>query len=334
MKTVLLLLGLALALPGQDGKVERIKVHGASLEGNLGGDAADRDVMVWLPPGYQASGARRYPVLYLLHGFTDNIDNWWGVKKHFVSVPAVMDKAQAAGAGDMIVVMPDAFTRFQGSMYGSSVVTGDWETFVATELVAYVDKHYRTQARREGRAIAGHSMGGYGALRIAMKRPEVFSALYALNPCCLAGDPRPNPKAEAIRTPEEIAKAEFFTKADLASAAAWSPNPNKPPLYGDLPYENGVLRPEIAAKWQANRPLMFLDQYILALRRYRRIGIDAGTKEPAIEPTVRALHGRLDANGIRHAFEVYEGDHVNRVAERLEKVVLPMMAEHFRAAGR
>lgn len=324
-------------MPGQDaagGKVERIRVHGVSLEGNLSGDAADRDVMVWLPPGYPASGTRRYPVLYLLHGFTDNTDNWWGVNKHFVSVPAVMDKAQAAGAGDMIVVMPNAFTRFQGSMYSSSVVTGDWETFVATELVAYIDAHYRTHARREARALAGHSMGGYGALRIAMKRPDAFSALYALNPCCLSGDARPGSKASAIRQPEEIAKSDFFTKAELASAAAWSPNPNKPPLYVDLPFEDGQGRPEIAAKWQANRPLAFLDQYIHALRRYSRIGVDAGTKEAAIEPTVRALHARLEAYGIRHAYEIYEGGHVDRVAERLEKVVMPMMAEHFRKSVR
>lgn len=321
-------------MPGQDvagGKVERIRVHGVSLEGNLSGDAADRDVMVWLPPGYQASGTRRYPVLYLLHGFTDNTDNWWGVNKHFVSVPAVMDKVHAAGAGDMMVVMPNAFTRFQGSMYSSSVVTGDWETFVAGELVAYIDSHYRTLAKRESRGLAGHSMGGYGALRIAMKRPDVFSALYALNPCCLAGDARPNPKAEAIRDPQEIAKAEFFTKADLASAAAWSPNPKKPPLYVDLPYENGQLKPEILAKWQANRPLAFLDQYIHALRGYSRIGIDAGTKEASISATVRTLHDRFNDYGIRHGFEIYEGGHVDRVAERLEKVVMPMMADHFRA---
>jgi S-formylglutathione hydrolase len=331
MRYALLLLTLSLPLPGA---VEFIQVHGKSLEGNLSGDSPDRDVAVWLPPGYLANGPRRYPVLYLLHGFTDTVENWWRDPKHFINVPAVMEKARAAGHGDMIVVMPNAFTRFQGSMYGNSVTTGDWETYIARELVAYIDARYRTRANRESRALAGHSMGGYGTLRIAMKHPGVFSALYLMNPCCLGGDPRSNPKAEAIRTPEEIAKADFSTKADLASAAAWSPNPKKPPLFLDLPYRNGEPQPGIAAKWHANRPLAMLDQYVPQLRQYTRIGLDAGSREGWLTETARMLHERLTAYSIGHGFEIYEGGHVDRVAERLEKHVLPVVAAHFRSATR
>src|SRR5689334_16513162 len=110
----------------QRGTVQRIQVHGKGLEGNLEGDSPDRDVAVYLPPSYNSAPTRRYPVVYLLHGFTDNVDNWWGVKQHFVSVPAVMDKVMAAGVKEMIVVMPDAFTRYQGSMYSNSATTGNW----------------------------------------------------------------------------------------------------------------------------------------------------------------------------------------------------------------
>ncbi len=88
---------------------------------------------------------------------------------------------------DVIVVMPDAHTRFQGSFYSSSPTTGDWESYVYEELVAYIDSHYRTIADVESRGLAGHSMGGYGTIRIGIKRPDVFSSIYALNPCCLSG---------------------------------------------------------------------------------------------------------------------------------------------------
>ncbi len=312
------------------GVVQRIKVHGKSLENNLEGDSPDRDVAIYLPPSYGASPDRRYPVLYLLHGFTDSVDNWWGVKPHFVNVPVVMDKALAAGVNEMIVVMPDAFTRYQGSLYSNSATVGDWEEYVAKELPAYIDAHYRSIAKPEGRGLAGHSMGGYGTIRIGMKHPGIFSSLYLLSPCCMSvGGVRPNPKAEAIHDPAEVEKADFFTKATLASAAAWSPNPKNPSLFFDLPYKNGEVIPQIVAKWQANAPLAMIDQYITNLRQYKAIGMDAGTKDQPIASTVQALDGILNAYGIKHIYETYDGDHVNHIAERLEKNVAPFFATNF-----
>ncbi len=331
--------GLALValatLSAQDGihhgTVQRIQVHGKGLENNQEGDSPDRDVAVYLPPSYNRARHQRYPVVYLLHGFTDDVDHWWGVKQHFVNVPVVADRAVAAGGREMIVVMPNAFTRYQGSMYSNSATTGDWEGYVSTELVAYIDAHYRTIAQRTARGLVGHSMGGYGAIRIGMKHPEVYSSLYLLSPCCMAvGSVRPNPKAEAIRDPEEVAKADFFTKATLASAAAWSPNPKNPPLFLDLPYEDGEVQPHIVAKWQANAPLAMIDQFISNLRQYKAIGMDAGTKDRAIAETLKTLDHVLDDYGIRHVYESYDGDHINRVAERLEKKVLPFFATNLR----
>jgi S-formylglutathione hydrolase FrmB len=312
------------------GTVQRIQVHGKGLEGNLEGDSPDRDVAVYLPPSYSHNGKQRYPVLYLLHGFTDNVDNWWGVKPHFVNVPDAANKALAAGGKEMILVMPDAFTRYQGSMYSNSVTTGDWEDYVAKELVDYIDGHYRTIANRSGRGLAGHSMGGYGAIRIGMKHPGVYSSLYLLSPCCMSMGPMlPNAKAEAIHDPAEVASADFFTKAMFASAAAWSPDPINPPLFLDLPYKGGVVQPQIVAKWQANAPLAMIDQYIANLRQYKAIAMDAGTKDQPIESTVETLDGVLTKYNIRHKFESYEGNHVNRVAERLEKQVLPFFAANL-----
>src|SRR5690606_30388441 len=116
------------------GRYERVRVHGPSLESNLDGDDPARLVSVYLPPGYDSGDSRRYPVLYLLHGFTDSDDRWFGLAgEHFVNVPDAMDSAWAAGAAEMIVVMPNAFTRFWGSMYSSSATTGDWERFIARD---------------------------------------------------------------------------------------------------------------------------------------------------------------------------------------------------------
>jgi S-formylglutathione hydrolase FrmB len=177
LKPVLVLLALALgatqmanaAAKAAAGHPERIVVHGDSLAGNLAGDTADRPVSVYLPPSYFRDTRRRYPVLYLLHGFTDSDSKWFGLEgKHFVNVPTAADEAVANGVPEMIIVMPNALNRYGGSFYASSVVIGDWETFVTHELVRYVDAHYRTLARPESRGLAGHSMGGYGALRLGM----------------------------------------------------------------------------------------------------------------------------------------------------------------------
>ena len=316
------------------GKLERITVRGPALVGNLSGDSADRDVSIYLPPSYAASPTRRYPVLYLLHGFTDSDERWFGSSvRHFVNVPTAADRAYKAGAREIIIVMPNAFTKFQGSMYSSSAATGDWEAFVAHDLVAYMDSHYRTLAARASRGLAGHSMGGYGAVRIGMKYPEVFSSLYSLSPCCMAANLEPNAeimaRAAGIATDAEIAATDFGTKAMLASAAAWSPNPQKPPLYIDLPIVDGKPQPETIAKWAANAPLAMVHQYVPALRTFAAIAVDAGDADTGIAATVRALDGILDSYGIAHDYEIYGGDHVNRIDERLSAKVLPFFSRHL-----
>ena len=318
------------------GKLERITVHGESLVGNLAADPPDRLVSVYLPPSYAVSPKRRYPVLYLLHGFTDSDDHWFGLSgQHFVNVPTAASKAFASGSREFIIVMPNAYTRYQGSMYSSSVVTGDWEAFVAHDLVSYIDLHYRTLANRASRGLAGHSMGGYGTLRIGMKYPDVFSSLYSMNPCCMG--PLLHPPVEAVelaakvQTAEDIQKADFYTKAMLASAAAWSPNPRNPPTYFDLPVKDGQVLEDVVARWAANAPLAMVDQYIFSLRKYDAIAIDAGDKDLGdIAATVRTMDKMLKDYGIAHDFEIYDGDHVNRVGERLETKVLPFFSAHLK----
>ena len=162
--------------------VEHIKVHGKSLEGNLEGEAVDRDVIVFLPPSYCKDKHRHYPVVYALHGYSIGAEQW----THEIHVPQTIEGAFALGSKEMIVVLPDSKTIYNGSMYSSSQTTGDFENFIAHDLVEYIDAHYRTIPERASRGLVGHSMGGYGASRIGMKHSDVFGALYIMSPCCMS----------------------------------------------------------------------------------------------------------------------------------------------------
>ena len=322
--------------------VEQIKVHGKSLEGNLEGEAVDRDVIVFLPPSYLKDKQHRYPVVYALHGYSIGAEQW----THEIHVPQTIEGAFALGANEMIVVLPDSKTIYNGSMYSSSETTGDFENFIAHDLVAYIDDHYRTIADRQSRGLVGHSMGGYGASRIGMKHSDVFGALYIMSPCCMSpmtggGPPGANPdtmkeraianenKVAAAKSPAELAaESPGFASAQYATAAAWAPDPKNPPLYFDLPTKDGVPQPEIMAKFTANAPLVFVDQYIGNLKQYRAISMDVGDQDGLRFDTIK-LHNILDNYGIANGFEIYHGTHTSAVADRFQNHVLPFFSKNL-----
>jgi enterochelin esterase-like enzyme len=220
-----------------------------------------------------------------------------------------------------------------GSMYSSSATTGDFENFIARDVVSHVDTHYRTIAKRTSRGLVGHSMGGYGATRIGMKHSDVFGSVYTMSPCCL--EPRAaapaneeNDKAlAAMKTPADSANVPSRLRSTLAAAAAWSPNPKNPPLYLDLPAE-GEQREEVLAKWAANAPLAFVDQYIGNLRQYRAIAIDVGDQDRLLAGS-RKLHEVLDKYGIANTFEVYQGTHTSGMAVRFQNHVMPFFGKNL-----
>jgi S-formylglutathione hydrolase FrmB len=174
-------------------------------------------------------------------------------------------------------------------------------------------------------------MGGYGATRIGMKHADVFGSLYIMSPCCLS--PRTPPPAnaemekayESLETPADSAQLAFGARAQLASAAAWSPDPKNPPLYLDLPVKGGVVQPEVLAKWAANAPLAFVDQYVAPLRSYHGIALDVGDQDGLKTDTAK-LHDVLDAYGIRNSFEIYSGTHTSAVADRFQNHVMPFFS--------
>ena len=347
--TVVLFPQTGSSVASQKGRVERIKVHGESLEGNLEGDSPDRDVSIYLPPQYDTNPSVRFPVVYLLHGYTNSDDGWYGptTRSGFQSagttLPAVADRAIASGsARDMILVMPNAQTVYQGSMYSNSVTTGNWEAYITQDLVSYVDTRYRTIPQRGSRGLAGQSMGGYGTIRIAMKYPDVFSSIYLMSACCLK--PSLNPEgnwgslpwehrwglagAEAVRIPADVPRADRGTMTVLAQAAAWSPNPKNPPFFFDLPSKDGTIHPDVEARWAANAPLAMIDQYVPNLRKLHAVGIDVGDKD-GLAGNNRELSRILTQYGVANTFELYDGDHTNRMALRVETKVLPFFSANL-----
>lgn len=322
----LILMTLALWAGPTQARTEKISVHGKSLEGNLEGNSADRDVFVVLPPSYAKEPNRRYPVVYFLHGFGDTAQ----IYLDYLKAPDATRTAFAAGAQEMILVLPDGYTRLGGAMFSNSPTVGDFETFVARDLVAHIDSHYRTLARRESRGLSGHSMGGYGTLRIGMKFPHVFSSLYAMSSCCLIPRTVSVDQAKAMdgATLEQALKPEFEMRFDLAGAAAWSPAPNKPPLFLDGGAKGDALDPLVLAKWAANAPQVMLPQYLPALRSMTAISLDVGDEDFILADS-DAMHAELNRYGVAHHWEVYDGDHGNRVPERFQAKVLPFFAKHL-----
>jgi len=320
--------------------VEHIKIHGAALEGNLEGDAVDRDAIVFLPPSYEKDKKRHYPVVYALHGYSIGAEQW----SHEIHVPQTIEGAFAKGSHEVIVVLPDSKTVYNGSMYSSSATTGDFENYIARDVVAYMDAHYRTIPSRQSRGLVGHSMGGYGASRIGMKHPEVFGALYIMSPCCMSpmagGGPGPadQMKERAIASEKKVADAKSpadlaaqspgFAAAQYATAAAWAPDPKNPPLYFDLPTKDGVPVPEIVAKFTANSPLSFVDQYIGNLKQYRAIAMDVGDQD-GLRFDATKLHTIFDDYGIANSFEIYSGTHTSAVADRFQNHVLPFFSKNL-----
>jgi S-formylglutathione hydrolase len=331
--------------PAAVGTLVHDTVRSAALRRNPLGDPADRHVAVYLPPSYASDTSRRYPVVYLLHGFDGDPGQWTGGR---MRLPQAMDSLVAAGAvQEMIVVMPDGRNALGGSFFANSPATGRWEDFAVREVVAHVDRRYRTVAEPAGRGIAGWSMGGHAALRLAAAHPEVFGAAYALSPCCLGSlrlDLSPESEAGsrvwreaiALRDREALTGAGFHARLALAVAALAAPDPSQP-LGIALPYVErdggiGPAEPGHSA-WEAVSPDSLVARHRGGLARLRGIGFDAGTEDAFrhIPASARALSEALSRAGIAHTFELYAGTHGSHVPERLRTHALPFLSERLAA---
>jgi len=290
-------------------------IHSTYLK-NTGGENPNRRISVYLPSGYGQS-KKHYPVIYYLHGFMNNDSITPGMKN-------VLDLAiEKNKIRPYILVIADNNTLFSGSFYSNSSLIGDWPDFEAKELVDYMDKNFRTIATREARGIGGHSMGGYGALKIAMLYPDVFNCVYAMSPGLLAFVKEFGPNSDsykqlaAIKTKDELDKS-YYPKVIAACARAWSPNPNKPPFYFDLPFnyigDSLVVDTVVYEKWRSNMPLYMIDSYASNLKKLRAIKLDWGRNDAPRFPVQCGMFSQeLENHGIEHYAEEYIGTHTNKI---------------------
>ena len=328
------------------GRLVEVKVPAPSLKGNLLSDPLEQNAVVYLPPGYDASPTKRYPVVYLLHGFLSDLKAWTDGGYQGMRLDRTMDELIKSGRSrEMIVVAPSAKNAYLGSFYANSVVTGNWADYILRDLVSYIDANYRTIAQPESRGVAGHSMGGYGALVLGMRHPDVFSSIYALSPCCtgMEGDFGPDNAAwsktlhltskDQLKT-QPRSFEEFYEIVFVALSAAFSPNPDHGPFLVDFPYQerDGHIEKNEAAyaKWKANLPLYMVNDNKDNLLKLRGIAIDIGQKEEfsSIRIAGRMLSAALAEQGIPHTFEIYAaGTHGSLIRQRVETRVFEFFSD-------
>lgn len=337
-------ISVRICLAGESAAAGRLvmqMVRSEALANNTLGDPAHRNVMVYLPPSYDHS-QQRYPVVYFLHGYDETNTVWRDGRFLGFTLPDSVDGLIGDGAiNEMILVFPDARNFHFGSFYANSPVTGNWEDFLSIDLVNYVDRNYRTMASASARGIAGHSMGGYGALYIAARNPEVYSSVWGISPATLAmvGDvalEQEWKKTLALTSIDQLPAAGNFARAYVAIAAALSPHPGKEPFQADFPFrlENGrvVPDPEHHARWTRQFPADAMDQFESGFRKLTAIAFDVGSRDPFthIPAGSRLLSERLTERGIPHRFEVYEAGHWDGVGQRLREEILPFFSAVLR----
>ena len=325
-----------LTVLGQNGTVMNLKIHAVSLENNLLNDSPDLSVGVYLPPGYDIQSPVRYPVVYWLHGYSGKGKRIGNAGWNENRVKAINNLITSGLVKPMIIVMPDGTNSFGGSLYTNSLVTGNWEDFIVQELPKFIDENYKTISEPESRGIAGHSMGGYGAIKIAMKHPNVFSAVYGSSSAYMALHPSELPQqaidnALSMKNWEEFANARFVTKVILGISAAFSPNPTNPPFYGNLPFtligESTTESENAKAKWLANIPTWMADQYISNLQQLRAIAFESGTKETRNRTQNKYFSETLTRIKVKHSFEIFEGGHNDKKDERMQTKILPFFSD-------
>lgn len=322
-----------------------VKVPAPSLASNLVGEPAERMLYVYLPPSYNTS-ENRYPVLYYLPGYGDG--NIIGFR-----LPDDMDAMINDGkVNEMIIVVAAGTSKVGGSFYVNSPVTGNWEDFIVQDVVGYIDSHFRTLVQVESRGITGHSMGGFGALNIAMHHPEVFSTVYSMSP----GLFDQNGLAESqmfsseslvqkfveyeravAASPLEDAQRQMFTSPQqfaLSYGLAFAPNPDRHPPYFDYPYTDvgGQLVRDDAVwkKWEsgfggtAEEARQYKDNFL----KLKGIVVDYGTNDEYAWIPKGCIYfaKQMATAGIPVKVESYQGTHQSGISERIRNFMLPFFS--------
>jgi hypothetical protein len=326
----------------QQGTLVTEKLASGILRENLIGVDPNRNIKIYLPPGYTVSG-KSYPVVYYLH------NTWWNPEKLFEggNLVRLLERGFSNGVvNEFIFVAADFSTPTTGSIYENSSVSGRWLDFITQELVPFVDNRFRTLRHRESRCVTGDFFGGRGALKLAMVRSDLFSVAYAMHPVATGTGYTPVPYVQVDW--KKIHEAKTF--ADLGSdgrtqlfvtiCQAFLPNPARLPFHCDffMEYENGELNPHvenIRKGYMAGFLLEeTLDESAANLKSMRGIAFDWGRFDPVQSHVYsnQEFSRKLEDLGVEHEAEEYRGDPWNRTWTedgRFYTRVLPFINRHL-----
>jgi enterochelin esterase family protein len=328
-----------------NGKLQIETVSSVVLKDNPLGDPRRREIPVYLPPSYGTKRGRRYPVLFYLPGFAGtgrgsvNFNPW---KEN----PAErLDRLIEEGkAREAILVIPDGFTAYGGSQYLNSSATGRYEDHIVYELVGYIEDKFAAMRGPKGRALIGVSSGGFGALTLAMRHPEVFAHAVSHSgdmgfDACYHGDllklcaavqkfgGSAQRFAAELRRSRDKSGFDFGAINALAMASCYSPNP-RVPLGFDLPVDlrTGERRPLVWKHWEAHDPAVACARYARSLLRLETIWFDAGLKDEFhLQLGARRLDDALRRLRIKHAYQEHDGGHFG-LSPRLD-LSLPLLTK-------
>jgi S-formylglutathione hydrolase FrmB len=264
----------------------------------------EKRVLVYLPPSYQRDRARRYPVAYYLHGAWGAEDNWVTLGR----IDRTMDSLVAAGLAEMILVLPDGddgwYTTWNALNTTAScradtvrrepadtycVTWPKYDEYIARELVAYVDSSYRTLPERRHRGIAGLSMGGYGAISLALRYPDLFAAAASHS---------------GVLSPRYAGPVPYGSPTRYAATVDTIRRRYAPGLWA-------LMRPVFGGDtigWRARDPAVHARHLVASRGRAPALFVDVGRDDPFLEQN-RAFRADVTALGMPVKYVEWPGKH-------------------------
>jgi len=326
-----------------DGRIERLRVPGRLLVGNRLGDPAERELIVYVPSAYD--GTRRFPVVMVLPGFASTNRSLLNFEVFQPNLCERFDALISRGlCSPALLVLPDAINRWGGSQYLDSPATGRYQSYLVDEIFPFVDQHFLTIPEREARAVVGKSSGGFGALRVAIDRPDAVCAVGShAGDCAFDISMIPELRSSAIRLSRSggldafvrdfppttgLGPGDFDTIMMIACAAAYSPDPSLPFPHARLPIDlrTGELVAEVWAEWLAHDPITRIAHDTNALRTMRLVYLDAGDRdEHGLQLGARRIADQLRARLVAFRHEEFVGGHRN-TAHRYETSLPALLA--------
>jgi S-formylglutathione hydrolase FrmB len=312
------------------GRVDELEIDSEVLRGNVLGDPHVRPLWVYIPPGYDDDPDRRYPSVYVIQGFTGQIDMWNNRQPFRPTFTELIDAMfEREEAPPVLVVFVDCWTSLGGSQFLNSPGTGRYLDYLCDEVVPFVDARYRTDARRERRGIQGKSSGGYGAMVVPMLRPERFGALasHAGDALFEASYQRDFPEiSRLLREHYDGSYEAFWTdfRSRVADTKPWDFPLVEMYAYAAcysadedgtvrMPFEveTGRLIDEVWQRWLEVDPVRMVPRHAETLRSMRAIWLDAGTKDEwYLDNGAIAVSRELDAIDVPHTLELFDAGHM------------------------